>query len=265
LGRLKLRCIACERAGPPMTKEHFWPRWLTQRAGLGRTGKIRWIGQKVIPAAAATLPICADCNNSFGSQLEGPASRIFADMEAGYGISDPEAEILVRWLWKFEGLVWTTEYHAHPEWRYSSLWTLKERVLGQSVAQIRPELVLAIALIEKNDEGFDDWPIGIDSPIVNHNAIFVSGVFCQTALMVLLNEFRHLVPPEFKLYQLDPIQQPEGSKVFFPKIGFERAEDAVVQARLASIELFAAHESFSRQRNQARRLMIPHKPRIEIP
>src|SRR5215471_5187349 len=70
LGRLKLRCISCERAGLPMTKEHFWPQWLTERAGLARDRKIRWVGAKRIPAAAATLPLCADCNNSFGSQLE---------------------------------------------------------------------------------------------------------------------------------------------------------------------------------------------------
>jgi len=264
LGRLKLRCISCERAGLPMTKEHFWPQWLTERAGLARDRKIRWVGAKRIPAAAATLPLCADCNNSFGSQLEGPASSIFADMEAGRGLGDAEAEILIRWLWKFEGLVWNTKHHSHPHARYSDLWTLKERVLGPSITEIRPELALGIALIEKNDEGFTDWPIGIDSPTANHNAIFVSGVFSRTALMVFLNRFCHLVPHEFQIYHLKPVRDPEPSKVFFPAVGFEWANEAVFRTLSSSMALLEAHEAFATQRRQEARLIIPEKPRVEI-
>src|SRR5262245_9695115 len=84
---------------------------------------------------AATLPLCEECNNDFGVQLERPVSLIFEALEAGEGITDKEAELLVRWLWKFEGMFWSAENHTHPELLYSDRWTLKERVLGPSFAR----------------------------------------------------------------------------------------------------------------------------------
>lgn len=117
MGRLKLRCIGCDRVGRPMTKEHTWPKWLAERAQV-RSGINWYTGVKISPAAG-TIPLCDECNHQFGAQLEEPVSRIFASMEAGLGLSDLEAEMLVRWLWKFEGLFWNALNFSHPTKRYS--------------------------------------------------------------------------------------------------------------------------------------------------
>jgi hypothetical protein len=219
-----------------MTKEHIWPQWLYERANVKAEG-VRWADGKWVSPSSTTLPLCADCNNAFGTELEGPVSLIIDDLENGNGISDAEAERLVRWLWKFEGLFWNAEHFAHPDLRYSSMWTLRERVLGPSMDRIRPALLLAVATIQNNDQGFTDWPMGIDSGIGTFNGIFVSGVFCRTAMMVLLDSFSHLVPRAFGIYRLAPICDPAGTKTFFPPAGFVTAREAIETTKEASVTL----------------------------
>jgi hypothetical protein len=262
-GKLKFRCIGCERVGKPMTKEHVWPQWLTERAQLWTEG-VRWEGGRLVSPTSATLPLCADCNHAFGAELEGPVSRIFEEMERSAGISDPDAETLVRWLWKFEGLFWNAEYFTHPELRYSDRWTLKERILGPSMTEIRPALVLAVALIERNDEGHTDWPVGLDSSITDFNGIFVAGVFCRTAIMVLLDGFAHLVPPNFGKYHLAATPASPDEKAFFPPTGFETCRDAIIVTTAAAEVLTREHEAFSREREEQPRVLVPNW-RIEIP
>jgi hypothetical protein len=262
-GKLKLRCIGCERVGKTMTKEHVWPRWLTERAEIRAEG-VRWGDGRLVAPSSATLPLCADCNHAFGAELEEPVSRIFEEMERGAGISDPDAEMLVRWLWKFEGLFWNAAYFTHPELRYSDRWTLKERILGPSMTEIRPALVLAAALIEKNDEGHTDWPVGLDSPITDFNSIFVAGVFCRTAIMVLLDRFVHLVPQRFGTYRLAASRGSADEKVLFPPAGFETCRDAIAETFAVAEALAREHEAFSREEHERSRLLVPNW-RIEIP
>ena len=88
-----------------MNKEHFWPQWLINKTGTTR-GLIKWIDDKWISPRAGTIPICSKCNAEFGKELEGPVSKIFDDLLYGKGLSDWDAELLVRWLWKFEGFLW---------------------------------------------------------------------------------------------------------------------------------------------------------------
>lgn len=131
-------CIACDRMHPGrMNQEHFWPRWLIDRTGTHATG-VKWLGRKVSPRRT-TIPICESCNSEFGRELEAPVSQLFGDIENGRGLSDAEAELLVRWMWKFEGYAWKLN---HLEGVYSTKCTLRERVVGP-IYQLRGDIVLA--------------------------------------------------------------------------------------------------------------------------
>lgn len=220
--RYKWICAACGEFGKEMNKEHFWPQWLIQKTGTYKT-TIRWIEGKWITAGAATLILCKRCNSDFGQELEVPVSRIFSDLEAGRGLSDNEAELLIRWLWKLEGLSWQ---FANPSGRYSEKYTLRERVLNP-IDDIRGHLVLAISLIYEIDPEFADAPMGIDS-LNFHNAIYVAGVFSKIAVMVLHEQFRDRVPENYSTYQLAGKRDERAdAKIFFPEVGFKICTDAV--------------------------------------
>lgn len=234
--QFKNRCVGCSRLGLKMTKEHIFPRWLIERSGTAMTG-IRWLGRR-IPARAATIPLCAECNTDFGKILEVPVSQIFNDLESDRGLSDAEAEILVRWLWKFEGLAWIFN---NPDGIYTRKYTLAERVL-RPIDEIRGELLLTIGMIDKIDSSFGDAPIGIDSYNL-HNAIFVAGVFLKVAIMVLLRDFAPMVPPEFSQYHLaEKPGELVNAKLFYPKVGFCNDIEAVTKTFLVAKTLSSLHD-----------------------
>src|SRR6476661_3004698 len=103
--KYKKECVSCRRADVKMNHEHFWPQWLIDRTGTNKTG-VRFDGTKRINPRKLKVPLCVRCNSDFGNGLETPVSILFNEIEAGRGISDEDAEVLVRWLWKFEGLYW---------------------------------------------------------------------------------------------------------------------------------------------------------------
>jgi hypothetical protein len=174
-------------------------------------------------------------------QLEGPTQRLFTQVEAGGGISDDDAELLVRWLWKIKGLDWIAN-HAHG--RYSYKYTLRERVL-LPIDAVRAHLTLAVALIEKIDPEFGDMPIGVDAT-TEHDAIFVSGVFSRIALMVLRSDLQHLVPPQFGLYGLAPSRNAlHAGKLFYPPVSFRDDVEAVFVTKLSSHRLSEEHDQLA--------------------
>jgi hypothetical protein len=235
--QFKNRCAGCRKAGLKMTKEHLFPRWLIERSGTAMTG-IRWLDRKWIPANAATIPLCAKCNKDFGKILEVPVSQIFNDLESDRGLSDAEAEILVKWLWKFEGLAWIFN---NPDDIYTKKYTLAERVL-RPIDEIRGSLVLAIGMIDKIDPSFGDAPMGIDSYNL-HNAIFVAGVFLKVAIMVLLKDFALMVPSEFSQYNLaEKPSELANAKLFYPKVGFRNDIEAVIKTLLVAKTLSSLHD-----------------------
>lgn len=239
---LKNACIGCGQIGEKITKEHLFPRWLIKKTGTDKTG-IKWRNRKRIPASAATIPLCKKCNEEFGTELEGTIARIFDDLESNKGISDQEAELLIRWLWKFEGLFWLIN---SPNKIYTRNYTLKERIL-RPIDSIRSELILAISLIKGIDPQYGDAPMGIDSYNVK-NAIFVAGVFSKVALMVLLRDFSDLVPKNYSLYLLSSKKnQLSNTKLFYPKIGFENDTEAVVVSVIASKKLSLLHDGIFQQ------------------
>src|SRR5690349_7587387 len=116
LSHLRERCAGCNRQRVPMNKEHIFAEWLIRRTGTYQTG-IRWRDKKDLPALSVTLPLCVRCNTDFGRELESPTSRLFNDIERGLGLSDDEAELLVRWMWKIAGFGWIASF---PGGRYTN-------------------------------------------------------------------------------------------------------------------------------------------------
>jgi hypothetical protein len=192
------------------------------------------------------LPLCEECNRDFGAQLEGPMSRLLDEIERGDGLSDDDAELAIRWMWKLKGLGW----HAlHPRTlsskaRYSQQYTLRERVL-LPIDAIRPHLIIGVAVIANRDKDFADLPMGANA-VTEHDAIFMSGVFSMTAMMVVLDQFASMMPPEFARYQLAPQRRPEHSgKLLYPPTTFSTGVEAVGVTALASLALSRAHDEFA--------------------
>lgn len=243
ISHLKDRCVACERSrkdlqdlGIKFNKEHLSPGWLIKMTGTDKT-YIRWLGRKV-HGLSATIPLCEECNSDFGNEIETLVAQIFRDLEAGKGITDYEAELLVRWMWKFEGMLW---HLLNEKGVYSDVYTLKERVLSD-LDSIRPHLTLAIAKISDIDPSHGDKPMGIDS--INHrSAIFVSGVFSKLAIMVSHREFDDFIPRKFSIYHLKDIADNK-AKVFFPDTYFEDDNKAVYVTYTASPLLSALHDGY---------------------
>jgi hypothetical protein len=172
----RLRCVGCERVGKAMTQEHVWPKWLIDHCGVKHEG-VTWVTGKGSNPRTATIPLCQECNHRLGAELEGPVQRALSSVEASRGITDKEAELLIRWLWKYEAWSWAFAKLDDPTARYSARYTPIERVLGDSMVGIRGDLTLAVGLINANDPEFRDRSMGIDSGINDTDAIFVSGVF----------------------------------------------------------------------------------------
>src|SRR5581483_900291 len=213
--KFKRTCAACGESHREMNKEHYFPVWLIERTGTVRDG-IAWGKGSNVSALSATLPLCVGCNTEFGRELESPMARVFDDIEAGRGISDEEAELIVRWMWKFEGLAWV--FH-HPRDVYTQRYTLRDRVL-RPIDDIRGNLTLAIGLAEQRDPEFEEGAMGIDSFNV-HNAVFVSGVFSRIAILVSLSIFDEDIPVVFSKYRLARHRDhsTEKAKLFFPNVG----------------------------------------------
>ena len=241
--RFKRVCVACGTVGPKINREHFWPEWLITHTGTYRT-TVRFTETKRINPRALVVPLCARCNTDFGRELESPVAQVFRDLEAGRGLSDVEAELLIRWLWKFEGLAWS---FAHPNGQYTERYTLRERVL-QPIDDMREDLALAISLAETIDPRYGDAPMGLDS-WNEASAVFVAGVFSRVALMVLERQFEADVPGQFSVYRLADRHAPDrNAKLFYPPTGFPDCVQAVRVTRERALYLSHAHDLEARNR-----------------
>ena len=248
--KFRKQCVGCGDVSAPITKEHYFPVWLIDRTQTHADG-IAWGGKENVPALAATVPLCKRCNDDFGREIESPMARIFDDLEAGRGVSDLEAELFVRWLWKFEGLSWRFK---HPRHVYAQRYSLRERVL-LPIDELRGQLLLCIALAEKRDPQFAEGAMGIDSENV-HNAIFVSGVFSRIAVLVSLAIFEEDIPAVFSKYRLAPRRgEPTAdTKLFFPATSIPTCTVAIALMMGISARLSEMHDKFgeevARSRNE---------------
>lgn len=249
-----------------MTQEHLFPRWLIDYAPA-RKDNIRWLDGKRVAAEKATIPLCTDCNAALGRELEGPVAEIFRAIDADEGLSDHDCELLVRWLWKFEGLQWLLNYVGNPNANYSQNYNLVERVTtSPPFDEVRSDMVLAVSRIKSNDEGFEDWPLGLDMPPSELSAMCMSGVFGRIALICSLAAFAELIPEEFGIYRFkDAALEAPGQKLFFPPTGFEKATDAIVATVAASVPLLELHERFARSQQDQPGGLLRVRPRVELP
>ncbi|MBK8157327.1 MAG: hypothetical protein IPK59_00420 [Rhodospirillaceae bacterium] len=245
-----------------MNKEHYWPRWLIRRT-LTAHEQWRWLDENRIFPNSMTIPLCKDCNSTLGTELERPVEEAFDDLENGRGLTDLQAEQIVRWLWKFEGLAWMCIHVDDPNRRYSDLYTVRDRVLGNAIANLKEQLILAVSIIDRNDDGFTNWPIGLNSPISDRNSIFVSGVFSRIALIVSMAHLAVDIPATYSLYSFSNAVPRPTDKAFFPQVGFVTPNQAIVASRMVSAVLLATHEAeFADAANNS--LMVPRR-RVELP
>jgi hypothetical protein len=265
---LRLRCVGCDRVGRRMTDEHFFPKWLIKHADARRDG-IDWLGRRGVHPRGAVMPLCSECNQAFANVLEGPISTILPAIEAGEGLSDAEAELLVRWMWKFEGLQWSLSTTGVTEALYTERFTLVERVTSSDAFdQIRPQLLLAIAMCNANDEGFLDWPLGLDTP-PSDNAIHMSGAFGRTAIITSLADFAEQIPDVYGKYVFGSPPVDRGAKTFFPPVSFVSANAAIAQTKETAKRLTELHELYgaARRREHSKELAELRftRARIELP
>ena len=237
----KKRCIGCDSLKFNVTKEHIFAKWLILKTKTNKTG-IKWFRREKVSPLKCTIPLCKDCNRLFGEKLEGPVSNIFDNLENNRGISEDEAELLVRWLWKITGLSWVLN---HPNDRYTKVFTVRQRILRPLDEQIRKNLLLAISLIKDPKAGHRDLPMGIDS--TNEvDAIFASGVFSKVALLVSSVFFEEFIPTNFLTIKFkekrDGISK---AKVFYPKIGFLNGDKAIINMIAISNVLSVEHDELA--------------------
>jgi hypothetical protein len=266
LRALRLRCVGCDRAGRKTTQEHFFPKWLIKYADVHREG-ISWLGKKGLNPDKATVPLCDECNNLFGTILEGPVSTIFRALDAEQPISDHDAELLVRWMWKFEGLQWFL--YAQPEQVYSLKYSLRDRVTRpEPFAEIRQNLLLAVATCHANDPGFEDWPLGIDTP-PGEDAITMSGVFKRIAIITSLADFTDQIPDVYGKYIFGSVPADRTEPMFSPPRSFPFAKGAIETTKITAARLSVAHTELGkavRERGPGASLQIfPVRKRVELP
>lgn len=239
--KFKKICVSCGETDLRITKEHFWPIWLIERTGTYRNS-VRLDEKKRINPKSLVVPLCFRCNRDFGRELESPVAHVFRNLEAGVGLSDVDAELLIRWLWKFEELFWR---FTHADSSTRKHYEIRDRVLSPIVDQ-RLDLCLAISIVAKIKPGFADSPMGLDS-WSECNPIFVAGVFSKIALMVLDSRFLGDVPKQFSCYQLAKLDAPDrDAKLFYSKVGFRDFVEAVNVTRECANYLSYAHDLAAR-------------------
>jgi hypothetical protein len=262
---LRLRCTGCDRVGLKMTKEHFFPKWLIDYAKVHHEG-IAWLDDQRIDPDKATIPLCRDCNEGFGNSLETPVSAIFRELDRGAPISENEAELLVRWLWKFEGLQWAVTNNS-SEGLYTHRYTLRERVAtSRAFDEVRADMLLAIALIHSNDPEFKDWPMGLDTPS-GESALTMSGVFGRVALICSLSRFADEIPDVYGKFRFGAPVADRAKKVFLPPMSFMFGRGATQTTMEVGHRLAEVHDAWGRDelRRQKGRTIIPVRRRVELP
>lgn len=253
------------------SKEHIFPKWLIARSGAKSIFAQRDGVRRTHSPNTLTISMCEECNNEIGAKLEDPVSKAFADLENGRGLSDRECELLVRWLWKFEGIEWMSNFFENHKFRYSELYTLKQRVLGAGFGDIRNDLILGISMIEVDelaeDEDYQGLPIGIDTRISPIEMICATGVFCKIAITVSLERFSDEVSPSLSIYKFADrtSRNKRDEKIFFPSTGFLTCGFAVNAMIRTGRTLKRLHEDYVAQEVRRKSVYLPPRSRVELP
>jgi hypothetical protein len=152
---------------------------------------------------------------------------------------------------------------------YSERYTLTQRVTSaHAFDTIRPQLLLAVAMCHANDDGFLDWPLGLDTP-PSENAIHMSGVFGRTAIITSLVDFADDIPEVYGKYFFGNVPENRKAKNFLPPISFITANAAIEQTKDTAMRLTELHELYgaARKREHSKDLVLPlfTRARIELP
>lgn len=184
----KDKCIICEEKNKKMNKEHYFPQWLLKRTKSEKVNFGTFYGK--LPGKKCTVPICIECNEKLGSELESPVSKIFENIESDKGFNDYEAELLVRWIWKIQGILYWSICGNY--WHYGCK-KIYDKVL-LPIEQPRSRISIAIALIDDEFENdrYGYAPVGLDSFSLYSN-IFASGVFSKLSIIVFYTELKNLI------------------------------------------------------------------------
>lgn len=225
----KAKCICCEQAGKLMNKEHLYPQWLLRITNCEKTLLSSPYGK--VPGKQLTVPLCEDCNSKLGIDLEAPVSQIFSNLKMGLGFSDNDAELLVRWMWKFKGMFYWSI--CNDNWLYCNM-KLKERVL-EKIRSPRSRISIGISLIEDEFEKdkFGYAPIGMSSFTFWSN-VYSVGVFSNISIVVFYSIFRPLINEEiWTVYTLSeyPMLVNQKKKIF-PITFFKNGTLAVKTTKL---------------------------------
>ena len=86
-----MRCAICQREDLPLTREHVFARWLTQRVGSAGASRV-------------IASVCAECNAGWMSALEVAFRRLLTRPRSG-PIAAPDRAALSRWFTKTAVLV----------------------------------------------------------------------------------------------------------------------------------------------------------------
>lgn len=233
-------CVCCEQSGKQMNKEHFYPQWLLKRTKTQKDLFSTPYGK--IPADQFTVPLCMECNSLLGRELELPVSIIFDSIESGHGFNDYEAELLIRWMWKLNGIFYWSI--CNENWRYGLI-SLKEHVLSP-IPPPRDRLSIAVSLIQDPDEAFGCAPVGLDAFSFYSN-IYAAGVFSTLCIAVFYSEFSYLFEDAgwtvYKLSNCPNVLNPE--KRVIPTVRFQTGREAIAYMKKNfgnDSELYKAHE-----------------------
>jgi len=213
---LKSKCVCCEEVGKEYNQEHVFPKWLLRMSNAEKS-PFRWLGKAYVAGQNCTIPLCKECNSLLGKELETKVQTIFTNIEAGNGINDYEADILIRWIWKIAGMLYRV---INPEWYQGGI-TLKQHVLTP-IVQPRERISIAISIIEDGFEDFGYAPVGLDS-VCKISSIYCAGVFSRLSIIVLYTEFIDKIPNNWGVYTLSktPLMM-NPDKKFYPPVGFEK-------------------------------------------
>lgn len=224
-----------------MNKEHVFPKWLLKRTNCLKDYLDSPYGK--IPGDQLTVPLCEDCNTQLGQELEVPVSRVFEQIERGNGFNDHEAELLIRWMWKINGLFYWSI--CNDKWKYGYC-TVKERVL-QDIEMPRSRISIGVSLIDDVNENYGCAPIGMDAFPLWSN-VYAAGVYSHVAIIVFLTHFSDYIDKnKWTVYSLsDSPLLMNPNKRIYPHVAFRTGSEAITYVKRTNGNksyVLALHES----------------------
>src|SRR5262249_4855659 len=136
--------------------------------------------------------------------------------------------------------------------------------------EIRPRMMLALAMCRTNDEGFVDWPLGLDT-MPGDSSLTMSGVFRRVAIVTSLVDFAGIIPDVFGKYAFGNPPTDRSVKSFVPPCSFVTANAAIEMTKKVAARLTKLHDEFAAEAWRERaaafpgRSVIPVRKRIELP